>query len=134
MQPYLILWYRTLSGAHQGINKRLHCPHLFLCRPSDILKYVSSQKFSFNLAWAVSFNMQYERVENNAIFGHYLQNFKKSERRNNWVHRKCVIKQKQKHLLLNYCSFQSVFQELWEINSRVHRKWMETYCLSNSLL
>ena len=40
MQSNLRLWYRTLSGAHQDINKRLHFPHLFVSRPSEILKYV----------------------------------------------------------------------------------------------
>ena len=35
----LRLWYRTLSGAHQDINNRLNFPHLFVSRPSEILKY-----------------------------------------------------------------------------------------------
>ena len=39
MQSNLRLWYRTLSDAHQDINKRLHFHHLFLALPSEILKY-----------------------------------------------------------------------------------------------
>ena len=46
MQSNLRLWYHTLSGAHQDINKRLHFPHLFLSRPSEILKYDSVETFN----------------------------------------------------------------------------------------
>ena len=34
--------HRTLSGAHQDINKRLHFPNLLLSRPSEILKCIVS--------------------------------------------------------------------------------------------
>ena len=44
MQSNFRLWYRTLSGAHQDIKKRLHFPHLFFSRPSEILNKVLPNK------------------------------------------------------------------------------------------